>query len=182
MENEELRKIVGERIKKARELRNMRLEDVSNDVKVAKSTIQRYEAGKIQTLKIPVIDAIARSLNVDPAWLSGKDVPMERVSDSERFQQWSTAYNDSHNPLMVSENEKTIVEKYRILDDHGKKIIDLIIDEEYSRCNDERESEISLSKDELAKLPYEERLKFLRFENGDGLRLVARRNKKDVRK
>lgn len=68
--------LIGKRIKEARTLRNMTLDDIADDIGVAKSTIQRYEAGKITKLKLPVIHAIANSLNVDPVWLSGYDVPM----------------------------------------------------------------------------------------------------------
>lgn len=67
---------IGNRIKQARLLRNYTLDDIANEIGVAKSTIQRYENGLINKLKLPVLQAIADSLNVNPAWLSGQDVPM----------------------------------------------------------------------------------------------------------
>lgn len=69
-------KIIGARIKKARTLRNYTLDDIASEIGVAKSTIQRYENGLITTPKLPMLQAIADSLRVNPAWLSGKDVPM----------------------------------------------------------------------------------------------------------
>lgn len=170
-----------DRLKKAMELNDMKQADLVNIGNFDKGKLSSWLSGKYRPRQ-ESIDKLSRILGVSEAWLMGYDIPMERMSDSERFQEWVSEYNESHNPLMVSENEKSMVEKYRILDEHGKKVVDLIINEEYSRCKEERESEISLSKDELAKLPYEERLKFLRFENGDGLKLVARRNDKHVRK
>lgn len=68
--------LIGNRIKEARTMRNMTLDDIADDIGVAKSTIQRYEAGKITKLKLPVIQAIANSLDVNPVWLSGYDAPM----------------------------------------------------------------------------------------------------------
>jgi repressor LexA len=68
---------MGDRIKIARELRNMTLEDIAKEIGVAKSTIQRYETGKINTPKIPVVMAIADALNVDPSWLTGKTDTMD---------------------------------------------------------------------------------------------------------
>lgn len=68
---------IGKRIEKARELRELTMDDLANRIGVAKSTIQRYEKGKINTIKIPVIDAIARELNVNPSWIVGKSDKME---------------------------------------------------------------------------------------------------------
>lgn len=62
---------IGERIKKARALRNKTLEDVASDIGVARSTIQRYENGHIARPKIPVLQAIANALNVNPEWITG---------------------------------------------------------------------------------------------------------------
>lgn len=69
-------KKIGDRIRKARTFRNYTLDDIANEIGVAKSTIQRYENGLINNPKIPVLQAIANSLKVNPAWISGQDVPM----------------------------------------------------------------------------------------------------------
>lgn len=64
--------MIGKRIKHARDLKCVTLEDIATKVGVAKSTIQRYENGKIENLKIPVLHSIANALDVNPAWLIGK--------------------------------------------------------------------------------------------------------------
>lgn len=71
-------KEIGNRIKQARTLRNLTLNDIASEIGVAKSTIQRYENGRISKPKLPVLQAIADSLRVNPAWLSGESVPMEK--------------------------------------------------------------------------------------------------------
>ena len=43
---------IGNRIKYARELRNVTLDYVAQKVGVTKSTVQRYENGKINSIKI----------------------------------------------------------------------------------------------------------------------------------
>ena len=77
MENKE----IGLRIKSRREDKNLTLQEVADKVGVAKSTIQRYEAGTIENIKLPVINAIAQVLGVNPAWVIGKsdspDIEME---------------------------------------------------------------------------------------------------------
>lgn len=69
-------KEIGNRIKYARELRNYTLDYIASEIGVAKSTIQRYENGLITNPKLPVLQSIANVLKVNPAWLSGQNVPM----------------------------------------------------------------------------------------------------------
>lgn len=69
-------KKIGDRIKLARDLRNYTLDDIANEIGVTKSTIQRYENGLINKPKLPVLQAIADSLRVNPAWISGQEVAM----------------------------------------------------------------------------------------------------------
>ncbi len=68
---------IGARIKFARDLRKSTLDDIAKKVGVTKSTIQRYENGKISSIKIPVVESIAAALNVNPAWIVGKSEIME---------------------------------------------------------------------------------------------------------
>lgn len=57
---------IGERIKEARELRRLTQEQLGNALGMNKSTIQRYETGQISKIKIPVLESIAKALNVNP--------------------------------------------------------------------------------------------------------------------
>ena len=68
---------IGSRIKYVRNLRNATLDDIAKKVGVAKSTIQRYENGKINSIKIPVVESIALALNVNPSWMIGTSDVME---------------------------------------------------------------------------------------------------------
>lgn len=80
-------KLIGDRIKEARKEKDMTLDDVAKNVGVAKSTIQRYEAGLITTPKLPVIVAIANALGVSENWLKG-------VSSEKTVVEKCTAQND----------------------------------------------------------------------------------------
>ncbi len=64
--------LTGSRIKQVREERGLTLDDIAISVGVARSTVQRYEAGTIKRPKLPVIDAISKVLNVNPSWLLNK--------------------------------------------------------------------------------------------------------------
>lgn len=64
---------MGRKMRQKRKELSLTLDEVADVVKVAKSTIQRYEAGKIETPKIPVVREIAKALGVSSTWLLGKD-------------------------------------------------------------------------------------------------------------
>lgn len=63
---------IGERISFRRKQLGLTLDDIASEIGVAKSTVQRYEKGTIDKVKLPVIEAIARVLQVNPSWLCGK--------------------------------------------------------------------------------------------------------------
>lgn len=69
---------VGERLKLAREKSGKTLEIAGNKVGVHKSTVLRWENGETEKIKVPILDTLAQFYNVNPAWLMGYDVPMER--------------------------------------------------------------------------------------------------------
>lgn len=64
---------IGYRIKARRDELGLTLDNVASQIGVARSTIQRYESGKIEKLKLPVLEAIARVLRVNAGWLLGLD-------------------------------------------------------------------------------------------------------------
>jgi len=84
--------LIGERIKSTRKERDMTLDDVAKAVGVARSTIQRYEAGLIATPKIPVLVAVAKALGVNEHWLMG-------VSEEKHTPQDLKPSNDDRVPV-----------------------------------------------------------------------------------
>lgn len=100
---------VGERIKSRRKELELTQEQVGNIVGVTKSTIQRYENGLIKDLKMPVIQAIANALKVNPDWLVLK-------SDTKELQ-----LNNNLKSINLSKNQLKLIETYDLLNDMGKK-------------------------------------------------------------
>ncbi|MEH2949515.1 helix-turn-helix transcriptional regulator [Sporofaciens sp. JLR.KK001] len=117
---------IGSRIKYARDLKDATLEDIAKKVGVTKSTIQRYEAGKISAIKIPVVDAIAIALNVNPAWIVGKSDDMELPSQKiPKILQYYETLND------IGKHEATKrVEELTYIPQYTKKN-----EEDYLRVN-----------------------------------------------
>jgi repressor LexA len=66
--------VLGQRIKSEREHQELTQQYIADKIGVVSSTIQRYETGNIKKVKIPVINAIASALNVNPSWLLALNV------------------------------------------------------------------------------------------------------------
>lgn len=62
---------IGYRIYLARKENHATLEEVAKKVGLTKSTIQRYEKGLINNVKLPNIQSIAKALNVNLNWIIG---------------------------------------------------------------------------------------------------------------
>lgn len=63
---------IGSRIAQARKDKGLTAKELADKISVAASTITRYEKGSIAKIKLPVIEAIARALDVNPMWIIGK--------------------------------------------------------------------------------------------------------------
>ena len=71
------------------------LDDIAKSIGLSKSTIQRYEKGTISRIKLPVIESIARVLNVDPNWLIGNtDIPGTSSTSCSSSSEWILTYNE----------------------------------------------------------------------------------------
>ncbi|MCI9542495.1 MAG: helix-turn-helix transcriptional regulator [Lachnospiraceae bacterium] len=105
---------IGNRIKYARELRNVTLDYVAQKVGVTKSTVQRYENGKINSIKIPVVESIAIALNVNPSWIVGKsnvmELPLQKVPEIIKYYEALNAMGKYEATKRVE--ELTHIDKY----------------------------------------------------------------------
>lgn len=86
-------KEIGNRIREAREKLGLTKSEVASKIKVADSTIKRYEDGEIEKIKIPVLEAIAKALNVNPMWLIGKVETPEVIEYKPKHQLEDVYFN-----------------------------------------------------------------------------------------
>lgn len=124
MDNKE----IGLRIMSAREAANLTKKDLASKVHVADSTIMRYEKGQINKIKMPIIEAIANALDVNPLWLLGKST-VQSID--------SLLNTISQNNLCLTENEKDLIKKYRALSPAGKATVDDVINVQYANLQKE---------------------------------------------
>lgn len=100
----DIRVLIGQRIRERRKELKWTLDQVCEKVGVHKSTIHRYEMGKIQEIKIPVIEAIAEVLEVNYDWLWGQsDLKLIERQDKplERQEKLLLSYFSRLNPVGV---------------------------------------------------------------------------------
>lgn len=107
---------LSDRIKEARLKKGLTQEQLANMIGTAKSTVTGYEKGN----RIPpaaTVGLIADATNVDANFLYQDEV-RERKENN------------------VSLEELSIVKKYRVLDPHGKKMVDFTLNEEWERSTE----------------------------------------------
>lgn len=100
---------IKDRIREAMESRELTQSELSEKAKIDKGQLSSYLSGKYKPRQRN-IEALAKTLNVDEAWLMGFDSPMEpqlaNVSNENRFN---------------SDDERTLILSYRKLNDKNKK-------------------------------------------------------------
>lgn len=98
-----------ENIKKRRLELNMTLDDISKQLNISKPTLQRYESGVISNVHFDTVEQLADILQTTPSWLMG----------------WSD--------IVLSKQEKILLDKYNKLDKMGKHTVDVVLELELNR-------------------------------------------------
>ena len=104
---------LNQRIKEARQKMGYTQEQLGSMIGVAKTTVAGYE--KNREPDAATIGLIIDALKVDANFLFQDEM---KELDTNDF----------------SIPEIKMTKKYRALDAHGKRIVDMVLDEEYSRC------------------------------------------------
>lgn len=101
---------IGQRIKTARELRNMTQEEVAKMCKTTKQTIFKYENGIVTNIPSDKIEMLSAALNVTPSYLMG----------------WAEK-EQSPSELPLTEGEKALLELFRkVPEDKQAMVIQMI--------------------------------------------------------
>lgn len=107
------------RLCKALQIREMKPVRLVELTQIPMSSISQYMSGYANP-KIDRIDKIAEALNINPAWLLGYDVPMEK-DDIEK--QAKVLADIARSPEMMKR-----IMAYMSLSDKDKKMLDSIVD------------------------------------------------------
>ena len=116
-------KMLGERIYQRRKELGLTLQEIADKIGVTKSTIQRYETGKISTPKLPVIESIARAIEANPLWLIGKSDKKEASRSTSAWIATEKRPLLKFSPKGVFESE----EKHQKFNENGESDADFCI-------------------------------------------------------
>ncbi len=110
---------LGSRIKERREQLNLSRNELAERIGVTSSAIANYE-NEISSPKIELMYKLFNALGCDANYLHQDDMN-------------ALVYENTATP----EEFENIVKKYRVLDTHGKKMVDFTLNEEWERSTSE---------------------------------------------
>ena len=113
-------------------MRDMTPAELSKATGIGEGAISQYRKGAYKASQRN-LDKIATALKVSIPWLMGAGE--------------ATIEKESHNIVDntgYSQQEKEVIKKYRALDEHGTKVVDLVLDAEYTRCTDQQQDDDDL--------------------------------------
>lgn len=105
----------GKRIKKALAIRGMKQTELCELAKIPKGSLSLYISGAYEPKQDRLYE-MAKVLNVDPVWLMGFDVPMEKQSHPTAEQELSEGVRvlvDLFNQVPV-ENQEMVLDMIKI--------------------------------------------------------------------
>lgn len=107
------------RIARALSIRGMKQSELCEKTKIPKSAISQYISGAFEP-KQDRVYLISQALNVDPVWLMGYDVPMEKKEEPN-------IKKDPPDESQLTEGEKLMLELFRrIPEDRQQAALDLL--------------------------------------------------------
>ncbi len=121
-------KSISERIIEGMAIRNMKQIDIIEATGINKGSLSSYISGKYEPKQTNIFK-IAKALDVNEAWLMGHDVPMERKLNNTSYKPSSIDFN-----RILSQQEQTLLNKYRSIDNKGKHTVNTVLEMEYNRC------------------------------------------------
>ena len=107
----------GERLITVRKEHGYTRESLANALGISKYTLRNYELGATEPGHT-FLKQISDFFHVSIDYLMGLTNEQEILESLE-----------------LNTSEKNIIKKYRDLDDHGKEIVDVVLEKEYDRCH-----------------------------------------------
>lgn len=109
------------RLKERREFMKISRTELAAEIGVTPSSIGNYENG-ISFPKEEILYRLFQALKIEPNYL------------------WQDEIQQGNVNFLVSYPERDHIKKYRALDSHGKKVVDFILNEEYTRSIEKPDS------------------------------------------
>lgn len=151
--DQNMKKEIGQRLFEKRKEREMSRAELGKLLNLHETTVKRYEDGEIKNLDIEKLTEFAHALDTTASYLLGwtwdsytmdlddneanvmhayRDQPEKHLAINKFLGIW---VNEAYAPdpsLPIKQID--FWNKYCNLDDHGKRLVDMILNEEYLRC------------------------------------------------
>lgn len=111
-------KLIGNRIKLRREQLNLTQEELGAHLSLNKSTINRYESGEVKKIKLPILHALAKFLDVDPNWLALKTDDMGSFLNLIDKEKSVPVSEDA-----LSESEMDLIKLFRLVPEESRPLV-----------------------------------------------------------
>lgn len=118
---------IGDRIKQRRKELKLTQPRLAEIVGVSKGTIGNYESNLCSPNE-KILFRLFSALECDANFLYQDNITPQKNNRNE------TKASDKENKH-ITPKESELLDKYRGLDEHGVRVVDFVIDEEYSRCS-----------------------------------------------
>jgi len=128
---------IGQRIEARRVELDLTMQEVADKMGVDKSTVQRYEKGKIKRIKLPVIESFASALCVNPNWIIGKS-DCKLLAPAERAAENMSVKPIAKSAPSLSKEEAELLRKFNALDDRGRAAVLNVLNHEYESLPGEK--------------------------------------------
>lgn len=119
---------IGDRIKQRRKELKLTQPRLAEIVGVSKGTIGNYESNLCSPNE-KILFRLFSALECDANFLYQDNITPQKNKETE------TKASDKENKH-ITLKESELLDKYRGLDEHGVRVVDFVIDEEYSRCSE----------------------------------------------
>lgn len=165
--------MLGENIRYLRKQKNMSQDQLAELLGYKSyTTIQKWETG-ISEPPLKALKQMSEIFNCD----------MDEMATIalENIQYLKEVENELKTTNGIDPYEMELIEKYRKLDDYGRKAVNAVLDTEYDRCEDDESKTLTIDEEALRSMPTSTRLMFLKYQQDDSpVKLVARGKRNNV--
>ena len=116
----------GDRLVKAREKKGLNQKELAQLLGITPTRLNYWEKNKREP-DVFMIKKLAFELNVSTDYLIGNNISKDCVSES------------------FNSEEQKVIKKYRALDEHGKMLVDNVLDLEYKRVTSHKSNEVTIN-------------------------------------
>lgn len=129
------------KLKALREEQGLSMMEIAKQLNMPYTTYVNYEKGTREPNSEMLIK-FSKFFNVTIDYLIGNSEQKNKIFDGNCDERLETNIDDE---AKFTSEEKTHIKKYRALDEHGKTLVDNVLDLEYKRVTSQKSNEVTIN-------------------------------------